>query len=227
MDLSTSELAARIDHTALAPGLLLEAVDALCAEAVEYGFAGVCVPPWFVERSVQNLAKVKSSRLPEVVTVIGFPMGYSATAAKIEEARRAFDQGAREIDVVVNLAALKNGRWSAVRDDLQSLITLSAMSSRTIKVIVESAMLSDTELIKVCELANALEPDFVKTSTGFNGPGASLKAVKTMREVLAPGIRIKASGGIRERGFAEELIAAGADRIGASNGIALLGENAS
>lgn len=223
MDVSTAELASRIDHTALAPDLLLEAVDRLCAEALSHGFAGVCVPPWFVERSVQNIEKQKAPKLPMVVTVIGFPMGYSATAAKVEEARRAFDQGAAEIDVVVNLAALKNGRWSAVRDDLQSLITLSAMSSRGVKVIVESAKLSDAELIKVCELANALEPDFVKTSTGFHGPGASLKAIKTMREVLAPGIRIKASGGIKARSFAEELIAAGADRIGTSNGVALLG----
>jgi deoxyribose-phosphate aldolase len=222
MALSDSELAARIDHTALAPDLLLETVDQRCAEALEHGFAGVCVPPWFVERSVQNMEKAKAGKLPAVVTVIGFPMGYSATAAKVEEARRAFDQGAAEVDVVVNLAALKNGRWSSVRDDLQSVITLAAMSSRLVKVIVESALLSDAELIKVCEMANALEPDFVKTSTGFNGPGASLKAIKTMREVLAPGIRIKASGGIKTRAFAEELVEAGADRIGTSNGVALL-----
>jgi deoxyribose-phosphate aldolase len=216
---SAEGLAARIEHTALGPGLLTEAVDTLCAEAKAHGFAGVCVPPWFVERAAAALKGAK----PVVVTVAAFPMGYSATAAKVEEARKAFDQGAAELDMVANIAAMKNGRWSAVRDDMQSVATLARLQGKVLKVIVESAMLTDAELIKVCETANEVGVDFVKTSTGFHGPGASVHAVATMRKVLDPRIRVKASGGIRERGFAEELVAAGADRIGASNGVALLG----
>jgi deoxyribose-phosphate aldolase len=212
------ELAARIEHTALGPGLLLTEVEERCSEARTFGFAGVCVPPYFVEKAA---ALLEGSKV-QVVTVAGFPMGYQTTSAKVEEARKAFEQGANELDMVINLAALKNGRWGVVRDDIQSLATLAGINSRVLKVIVETAMLTEEELIRVCAVAAELGVQYVKTSTGFHGPGASVEAVRILRRELPKSIRIKASGGIRTRSFAEELIAAGADRIGTSNGVALL-----
>jgi len=212
------ELAARIEHTALSPGLLLADVERLCAEARIYGFAGVCIPPYFVEKAATLLEGSKV----QVVTVAGFPMGYQTTSAKVEEARKAFEQGANELDMVINLVALKNGRWSTVKDDIQSLATLAGMNTRVLKVIVESGMLSEEELVRVCAISAELGVHYVKTSTGFHGTGATVQAIRIMRRELPKTIRIKASGGIRTRSFAEELIAAGADRIGTSNGVALL-----
>ncbi len=212
------ELASRIEHTALKPDLLFSEVEQLCEEARTYGFAGVCVPPFFVERT----AALLEGSAVQVVTVAGFPMGYQTTSAKVEEARKAFEQGATELDMVLNLAALKNGRWAAVKDDIQSLATLAGMNSRVLKVIIESALLTEEEIIRMCEMASETGVHFLKTSTGFNGAGASVEAVALMRARLPKNIRIKASGGIRDRAFAEALIAAGADRLGTSSGPALL-----
>ncbi len=212
------ELASRIEHTALSPVLLGSAVEKLCDEARAYGFAGVCIPPYFVERTAALLEGSKVN----VVTVAGFPMGYQTTSAKVEEARKAFEQGANELDMVINLAAVKNARWSTVRDDIQSLATLAAMNTRVLKIILETAMLTNEEIIRMCGIAAELGVHYVKTSTGFHGTGATIEAVSLLRRELPKNIRIKAAGGIRSRQFAEELIAAGADRIGTSNGLALL-----
>lgn len=213
-----ADLASRIEHTALAPDLLDSEVEKLCDEAVEHRFHGVCVPPCFVNLAAKRL----EGKGPRVVTVAGFPMGYHATASKIEEARKAFDQGADEVDMVANLAALRNGRWSVVRDDMASLTTLAHMHSRVLKVIIETGMLAEGEIVKACELAAELEVDFVKTSTGFHGTGATVEAVRLMRGVLPAAVRIKASGGIRDRAFAESLVEAGAARLGTSSGPALI-----
>ncbi|MFT7587994.1 MAG: deoxyribose-phosphate aldolase [Limisphaerales bacterium] len=211
-------LATRIEHTALKADLLVKDVDRLCTEALTNGFGGICIPPYFVSQAARLLEGTKV----KVVTVIGFPMGYHATAAKVEEARKAFDQGADEIDMVINIAALKNGKWSVVKDDIQSLLTLSNMNSKVLKVIIEAGMLTESEMVKICEMCNELDVHFVKTSTGMLGIGATPEMVKLMRGLLEKQIRIKASGGIKTRDFAEQLIELGADRIGTSAGVGLL-----
>ena len=212
-------LASRIEHTALAADLLSEKVDLLCEQAKSYGFAGVCIPPYFVERAANLLEGSKVS----VVTVAGFPYGYQTTSAKVEEARKAFEQGANEIDMVANIAAIKNGRWNLVRDDIQSLATIAGMNSRILKVIIETGLLTEEEIVRVCEIGAELEVHYLKTSTGVQPVSATVEAVALMRRLLPKSVRIKAAGGIRNSAFAEELIAAGADRIGTSSGLAILG----
>jgi deoxyribose-phosphate aldolase len=212
------ELAARIEHTALQPGLLQAEVEQRCLDAKTYGFAGVCLPPFFVEKAAELL----EGSAVRVVTVAGFPMGYSTTSAKVEEARKAFDQGARELDMVINIAALKNGRFNTVRDDIQSLAVLAGMNNRVLKVILETALLTPDEIRRACAICAEVGVGYAKTSTGFHGQGATPEIIALMRAELPASVRIKASGGIRTRAQAEALVAVGADRLGTSNGLALL-----
>jgi deoxyribose-phosphate aldolase len=212
------ELASRIEHTALKPDLLDSQIIKLCREAIEHNFHGVCVPPWHSSKVVQALEDYPQ----KAITVVGFPMGYDFTSSKVETVRKAFEQGVDEIDMVVNIAALKNGKWSVVRDDIEALHTLATMHSKVLKVIIETALLSEGEVIKACETANELGLHFVKTSTGFNGAGADLATVKLMRGILQDEIRIKASGGIKTAEQAQAFVDAGADRIGTSSGLAIV-----
>jgi deoxyribose-phosphate aldolase len=209
------DIASYIDHTALKPDLTADDVRNLCEEAKTYRFAGVCVPPYYVPAAKKALGDSPV----ELATVIGFPLGYSATVAKVEEIKRAIDEGASELDVVINLAALKSGNWNFVRHDLDRMVTAVHLKGKTIKVIIEAALLTADEMVKVCELCNELKPDFAKTSTGFNGPGANVEMIATMRRLLDPAIRIKASGGIRSAEDARALIEAGANRLGSSSGV--------
>ena len=150
-------------------------------------------------------------------------MGYSTTSAKVEEIKRAADEGADEVDVVVNISAVKNGNWNYVRNDIDSMTTAAHLKARQIKIIFETGLLTDDEIRRLCEICREVEPEFVKTSTGFNGPGASLKAVRLMRKILdGTPVKIKASGGIRTRKQAEKMIDAGAQRIGTSSGIKIV-----
>ncbi|MCB0635093.1 MAG: deoxyribose-phosphate aldolase [Lewinella sp.] len=213
------DIASYIDHTALKPDLTAAAVRALCEEAKTHRFAGVCVPPYYVPEAKQAL----SDSSIQLATVIGFPLGYAATVAKVEEIKRAIDEGATELDVVINLAALKSGNWNFVRQDLDRMITAVHLKGKVIKVIIEGALLTEEEMAKVCGICNELEPDFVKTSTGFNGPGATVEMIATMRRLLSPGIKLKASGGIRSTEDAIALIEAGANRLGSSSGVKIVG----
>lgn len=212
------ELSSYIDHTALKPDLTAQDVRELCAEARQYRFAAVCVPPYYVPEAYQALA----GSAPLVATVIGFPLGYSATAAKVEEIKRAIDEGAAELDVVVNIAAIKSGNWNFVRNDLDRMTTAVHLKGKVIKVIIEAGLLTAEEMEKVCGICNELEPDYVKTSTGFNGPGAGVEMVAAMRRLLKPTIKIKASGGIRTGEDARALIEAGANRLGSSSGVKIV-----
>lgn len=212
------DLALKIDHTLLKPDVTMDQIKKLCEEAMEYGFVAVCVPPLFV----QDVAKIVKGSGVKVATVIGFPFGYSATSAKVEEAKNAFDNGAKEIDVVMNVTAFKNQRWNYVKNDIQSVTTAAHLQNKIIKVIIESGVLTEEEILRACEICTEAEVDFVKTSTGFNGPGASIEVVKLMRANLPENIKIKASGGIRTRDFAESLIEAGADRLGTSTSVNLI-----
>ncbi len=213
-----TNLAPYFDHTTLKPDTTLAQVEQLCDEAKQYSFASVCVPPFFVKKAVQLL---KSTKV-RVSTVIGFPMGYSTTAAKVEEIKRAIDEGAKEVDVVVNICAVKSGDWNYVRHDIDRMIAATHLKGKVIKVILETGLMEKTEIEKLAEICNELAPDYVKTSTGFNGAGASAETVGLLRDLMNKKIKIKASGGIRDIAAAEEMIAAGADRLGSSSSVLIV-----
>lgn len=211
-----------IDHTVLKPTTTLEDIKNLCMEAVEYDFAAVCVPPPFVK-----LAKTFiSSTTTKVATVIGFPFGYSAIEAKLAELVLAIVDGADEVDMVANLLAIRNKDWDYIEKEINNIMAVirSQQHKVILKVIIESGILLEEEIIKCCEIYAKYGVDYVKTSTGYAEKGASVEAVKLMRAHLPQNIQIKASGGVRTFAFAQELIAAGATRLGTSSGVALMKE---
>lgn len=211
-------LASRIDHTLLKADTSEREVKKLCAEAKEFGFVAVCIPPYFVRKCKLWLTDSNV----KVATVVGFPLGYAHTPAKVEEARRAIDEGADEIDMVINIIALKAGDWNYLKNELTSAATIVQLRGGKLKIILETGLLTESEIIKACELCKEMSVDFVKTSTGFTQPGATIEAVKLLRANLPKSIKIKASGGIRDKEFALQLIEAGADRIGSSAGVSLI-----
>jgi deoxyribose-phosphate aldolase len=215
------KLAPFIDHTILKPDCVASDIRSLCSEAIEYQFAAVCIPPYYVQDAYQLL----KDHPVKVATVAGFPLGYSTTFAKVEEIKRAIDDGADEVDVVINIAAVKNGNWNYVENDIASMTTAAHIKGKQIKIILETGMLTEEEIVRLCGICAGIGPEFVKTSTGFNGPGASLAAVRLMRDHLTgTPIRIKASGGIRSAEEAKAMIEAGAQRIGTSSGIRIVTE---
>jgi deoxyribose-phosphate aldolase len=216
--LTPQQAAAFLDHTLLAPDATAQAVEALCAEAVAHGFKAVCVNPWHVPRVVARL----TGELPLPITVVGFPLGASQTAAKAREAGLAVDQGAAEVDMVLNIGALKGGDTEAVRQDVAEVVR--ACAGRPVKVILETCLLSDAEKELACRLCVEAGAAFVKTSTGFSRAGATEADVALMRRVVGPHVGVKASGGIRCAADLLRMLAAGADRIGASAGVAIVQE---
>lgn len=214
----TARIAAAIDHTQLKPGTLLADIDKLCSEADRYGFAAVCVPPLFVKQ-----AKEKLQESPvKVATVIGFPFGYSAVESKLAEVLLAIVDGADELDIVINYTAIKNNDWEFVANEINHLVPVIKSNNRIVKVIIESGVLTNDEIVKCCTLYAAAGVDFVKTSTGYAAVGATVEAVELMRKNLPPHVQIKASGGIRTAVFAQQLLDAGASRIGCSSGVAIM-----
>ena len=212
-------LAQYIDHTILKPTTSHIEISKICAEAVEYGFAAVCIPPPFVRLALRELAghdKIKAA------TVIGFPFGYSTTAAKLAEVEQAIEDGADELDVVINLIALKAGDWALLDAEMQTLTQRAHAAGRIVKVIIESGILTDDEIIRCCQVYSRVGVDFLKTSTGYAEKGATVEAVRLMRANLPPEIRIKASGGIRTYALAQQLIDAGADRLGCSASVEIV-----
>ena len=209
-------LASHIDHTILKPTTTLFDIEKICNEALEYGFAAVCVPPPFV--AVAQAFGVRTA------TVIGFPFGYSAVAAKLAEIGQVIADGVDELDIVINLVLLKGERWPELEEEMTVLTTRAHAAGKIVKVIIESGILSDEEIIQCCKLYSRVGVDFLKTSTGYAEKGASVEAVRLMRQHLPAGIRIKASGGVRDAAFARQLIAAGADRLGCSASVAIVKE---
>jgi len=207
-----------IDHTILKPTCLVADIQKLCTEAKQYDFAAVCVPPNFVK-----LAKelVEGSSV-QVATVIGFPFGYSATEAKIAEIILAMVDGADELDVVANISAIKNGDWMAIADEINHIMPIVRSKGKKIKVIIESGVLTDEEIIKCCDIYGVAGIDYLKTSTGYAEKGASVEAVQLFRKHLPEAVQIKASGGIRDYATAKQMIEAGATRIGCSAGVAIV-----
>ncbi len=208
-----------IDHTLLKADASRAEIMQLCQEAISNSFFAVCVPPYWV-REVK--AKLHGTNV-KIATVVGFPMGYSHTPAKIEECKRAIDEGANEIDMVVNIIALKENDMNYLKNELTSATAMVHLRGAKLKVILETSLLTDDEIIRACKLCSDMGADFVKTSTGING-GATIEAVKLMRANLPKSVKIKASGGIDSKEKALELIKAGADRIGCSKSLKIISE---
>jgi len=210
-----------IDHTNLKVETKLRDIEKLCEEARKFNFAAVCVPPYFVQKAAMLLRDTKV----KIATVIGFPFGYSATPSKAAEIQKAINDGADELDVVVNLAAVKSNDWNFVKNDINTTTVAAQMKGKVIKVIFETGLLNKKEMKRLCEICAEEKVDFVKTSTGFNGDGAKVEDVEYLRKNLPKTIKIKASGGIRTAKKAQKMIDAGANRIGASAGVKIVKEN--
>lgn len=218
MKIEDIALAQYIEHTLLKADTDSNAVKQLCEEAITSNFCGVCVPPYFVSLATELLAEQEVN----VVTVIGFPMGYAATPAKVEEAKRAIQEGADEIDVVVNIAAIKDANWAYVRNDIHSLTTIAHLQGKIVKIIFETALLTDNEIKQLCEICNESQVNYVKTATGFNEVNTSPEVIRFLKNQMNSDIKIKASGGIRSKEQALALIEAGASRIGTSRGLQII-----
>lgn len=217
-----ADIAARIDHTLLKATATSDEIRELCREAREYQFASVCINPAYVPLAAELL---RGSPV-KVCTVVGFPLGATTTFAKAAETKEAVANGADEIDMVINIGALKNGEDHLVEEDMRAVV--QAASGRTTKAIFETALLSDDEVIRACRLAKRAGLDYVKTSTGFGPGGATVHHVALMRKTVGRSMGVKASGGVRDLEGAREMIAAGATRIGASASVKIVkGEQAS
>lgn len=207
-----------IDHTLLKPTALVAEIEVLCDEAIEFQFAAVCVPPPFVKIAKERLA----GSAVKVATVIGFPFGYAAIEAKIAESVLAMVDGADELDVVANILAIKNHDWQLLANEINHLMPVIKSKNRVIKIIIESGVLTDEEIITCCDIYGAAGIDYLKTSTGYAEKGATVEAVTLFRKHLPSLVQIKASGGIRTYEFAKALIDAGATRLGTSSGVAIV-----
>lgn len=214
-------ITAYIDHTVLKPTTTQADIIKLCTEALENNFAAVCVPPLFVKMS----KKMVANSTVKVATVIGFPFGYSAIEAKVAEIILAIIDGADELDVVVNISAIKNNDWQFLANEINTLMPIIRKQQKVIKIIIESGILTNAEIIKCCDLYGAAGVDFLKTSTGYAEVGATLEAVFLIRKHLINSIKIKASGGIKSYTFAKQLIDAGADRLGCSSSLQIVEES--
>lgn len=212
------QLNSLIDHTILKPTALVADIEKVCQEAITFQFAAVCVPPPFVKLAKKLLTGTEV----KVATVIGFPFGYSAIEAKLAESVLAMVDGADELDIVINLLALKNKDWAYLANELTHLMAVIKKEEKVLKIIIESGILTDDEIIKCCELYGVAEIDYLKTSTGYAEKGATVHAVQLFKSKLPPNVGIKASGGIRDYGFANELVRAGATRIGCSASVAIV-----
>jgi deoxyribose-phosphate aldolase len=213
-------LAQHIEHTNLSPTLTISAIDQLVDEAREFGFVGICVPPFWVKRAQREIGNDKIL----LVTVAGFPLGYSMTETKLDEIKRAIDNGADEIDVVWNISSFKTGLpWTKI--EIAKCSKLIHDHQKILKVIIETAYLSDAEVAEASKLCADAGADFVKTSTGFAPAGAKVEHIKIMRSAVAATVGIKASGGIKTYEQAVQLIEAGADRLGTSSGKIIVTHN--
>ncbi|MCE4046995.1 MULTISPECIES: deoxyribose-phosphate aldolase [Bacillaceae] len=213
----SSQIAKMIDHTLLKADATKEQVKTLCEEAKQYSFASVCVNPTWVQYASELLAGTEV----KVCTVIGFPLGATTSATKAFETTNAIENGATEVDMVINIGALKDKNYDLVKEDIKAVVDAAKGKALT-KVIIETSLLTDEEKEKACVLAVEAGTDFVKTSTGFSTGGATVEDIALMRKTVGPDIGVKASGGVRSSEDTEKMIAAGATRIGASSGVAIV-----
>jgi deoxyribose-phosphate aldolase len=219
----SKSIANLIDHTALKPDTTKAQIETLCREAKEYQFASVCVNPTWVKLAAELLIEAEPVK---VCTVIGFPLGASTPEVKAFETTNAIENGATEVDMVINIAALKDKNDELVERDIRAVVDAAKGKALT-KVIIETSLLTDDEKIRACELAVKAGTDYVKTSTGFSTGGATVEDIALMRKTVGPDIGVKASGGVRDLAGAKAMVEAGATRIGASAGVSIVnGEQA-
>jgi deoxyribose-phosphate aldolase len=216
--ISPAEMASYIDHTILKPEASVDAIDALCDEAATYGFKAVCVNSGHIAHVALRLQRTGV----EVCSVVGFPLGAMHTHVKAFEAQTAVENGATELDMVLNIGAIKSGDADGAQADIQA-VRQAAGSGRILKVIIETCLLTEKEKILACEISKAAGADFVKTSTGFSGGGATVEDIALMRKIVGRDMGVKASGGIKDWDTALAMIKAGANRIGTSSGVAIVG----
>ena len=209
------EILSRVDHTLLKAGASWGEIKILCDEAVRFNTASVCIPPAYVRPVFAEYGGK-----PVICTVVGFPLGYSVTAAKTMEARAAIADGAAEIDMVINIGDVKNGRFDLVLDEITAV--KKECGGNILKVIVETRYLAEEEKIRLCGIVTEAQADFIKTSTGFGSGGADIEDIKLFRRHIGRSVKIKASGGIRKREDFEAFIACGADRLGTSSAVKIL-----
>lgn len=220
----TEKLTSLIDHTLLKADASEEQVVKLAEEAKEYKFASVCVNPTWVKKCAELLADTPEVK---VCTVIGFPLGANTPEVKAFETKNAIENGADEVDMVINIGAMKDGRYDEVEADIKAVVE-AAKGKALVKVIIETCLLTKEEIEKACQLAVSAGTDFVKTSTGFSTGGATAEDIALMRKTVGPEIGVKASGGVRSLEDAKAMVEAGATRIGASSGVSIAkGETAS
>jgi deoxyribose-phosphate aldolase len=217
MNYSSAEIAAMIDHTILKADATKDEVVQICREAKQYQFATVCVNPSWVATAAEVL---KGSGVG-ITTVVGFPLGATTTASKAAEAKFAIEDGATEVDMVLNIGLLKSGDLEGVKRDVEG-VAAAVKGQAILKVILETGLLTDEEKVVASEICKQAGADFVKTSTGFGKGGATVEDIALMRRTVGPGLGVKASGGVRDRETALQMFAAGATRIGASSGIAIV-----
>lgn len=209
-----------IDHTLLKPDATVQQITQLCHEALLYQFASVCINPTHVKLA----ARLLQNSDVKVCTVVGFPLGATSTEAKVFETEQALRDGATEIDMVINIGALKGGDEALVERDIAAVVQTAYRHGALVKVIIETALLTNEEKVQACLLAKQAGADFVKTSTGFSSGGATIEDVLLMRQTVGPKIGVKAAGGVRNLSDAQNMIAAGATRIGASAGVKIVQE---
>ncbi|WP_188453616.1 deoxyribose-phosphate aldolase [Virgibacillus oceani] len=216
----SKELAKYIDHTQLKPDTTEEKISQIVKEASEHGFASVCVNPYWVSYCYERLKNTDV----KVCTVIGFPLGAATTETKVFETNQAIKDGATEVDMVINIGALKSNNDDVVRNEIEAVVNAAKGTALT-KVIIETSLLSEDEKVRACKLAKEAGADFVKTSTGFSGGGATVEDIKLMRQTVGNEMGVKASGGVRDLESTEAMIDAGATRIGASAGVDIIAGN--
>ena len=215
--MEVKEILRKCDHTLLSQTATWAEIQAICDDAVRYGTASVCIPPSYAKQAVEYM----EGKIP-VCVVIGFPNGYSTTASKVFEARDAIENGASEVDMVINVGWVKDGLYDKVLDEIRQI--KAAVGDHVLKVIIETCLLTEEEKIRMCEVVTESGADFIKTSTGFSTAGATFEDVKLMKENVGPGVQVKAAGGISTLEDAEKFLELGATRLGTSRVIRLVKE---
>ena len=217
--MNREDILKKVDHTLLAQGATWEEIKVICDDAIKYRTASVCIPASYVKQVAEYFDNV-SGITPAVCTVIGFPNGYSTTATKVFETEDAINNGADEIDMVINIGWAKAGLWDRLEDEIRDI--KKACGDKILKVIIETCLLADAEKIEMCKVVTRAGADYIKTSTGFAGGGATFEDVKLFKENVGPDIKIKAAGGISSFEDAEKFVELGADRLGTSRLVKIL-----
>ncbi len=213
--MTQQEILSHVDHTLLKQFATYEDIKQLCDEAIEFGTASVCIPPCYVKRVFDSYGDSIN-----ICTVIGFPLGYSVTSAKVEEARIAIQQGANEIDMVINITDVKNNDYAAITEEISAI--KAVVGNKILKVIIETCFLDENEKIALCKAVTNAKADYIKTSTGFGTAGATMADILLFKEHIGSDVKIKAAGGVKSVADMEAFILAGCDRIGTSSAISLI-----